>query len=421
MDYLCDADVQPRNEYALRFSVAAKPAPVLEYVKTISSLIGASHILAVFKENDAIKVYFDDKKSVDTLLKCGIHVMGHHIRVDYVMPPGMKVILSNVDPVVRNIDLVNLLSLYGTVMSPVLRSPISDDAELCHIDCGVRYVYITLNGSIPEAIQFNYGDQDCIIKIKVEDTSSVVTYIKKEPMEFYNAAYSLDVTPPDSDYISSPVISSDNALDNDDVDPVIADVQSAATENNEDTNVVASQSAVEKDHINYRSQLSRTRQTKYVMKPKVPKKVRQNIQYKWANTRKVKPSRKLKPRKNLVRQVKKPISSQSSILQSFSHSSSSNTDISTSTASINNDDAKVKSSKYIFSNEEFKMFIRDVKRHRAPLELVKGYFGNNLNDNVLLSLIEQLNEYKSRTVNVPMKVRINRLIRKLRGALENDS
>lgn len=203
MSLACETEIGVQNELALRFTIVSKPTPTLEYIKSISSLVGASHILAVFEENDTLKVFFDDKKLVDTLIRSGIHVLGHHVRVDYVVPPGTKVVLSNIDPVVSNFDLTRLLSMYGAIVSPIICPPISDEMEYCHIGYGVRYCYMTINETIPNKLEFKYGDQLCAVKIKVADELIAVPFIKSDEFDVVETDHapetSIDV---ESEYIS---------------------------------------------------------------------------------------------------------------------------------------------------------------------------------------------------------------------------
>lgn len=407
MNFACEAEIGVQNEHALRFSIISKPTPMLEYIKTISSLVGATHILAVFDEGDSIKVFFDDKRFVDSLIRSGIHVLGHHIRVDYVVPPGVKVVLSNVDPVISNFDLIRLLSVYGTIVSPIIRPPISDDTEFCHIGYGVRYVYMALNGSMPNKLEFKYGDQLCIIKVKINDDSSFL-FIKPDDLDLsdeevrYQMLYDAELATVDTYTIEA----------NTNVDPVVVSVESCSSESNSDEQIDASKSSMtEKSPVKRRGRMPKTlhvKRAKITATSRAAKKIRQNIKHTWI--RKRKPFKRGRRGKK-VKQEKKHHSSPPPILPSLSPCSSDNA--LTPPLLIPNSTADKGSFSSILSEEKLQTFIDECKHQRAPLEVAKKYLGNDSNNDLLKCLIMQLNEYRLNHSIPYMKLRIARLIKSL--------
>lgn len=409
MSLACETEVGVKNDCALRFSIVLKPCPVLEYIKTISSLVGACHVLAVFEEHDSLKVFFDDKRFVDILIKSGIHILGRHIRVDYVVPPGTKIILSDVDPVISNFDLLRLLSVYGTVVSPIIRPPLCDDAEFCHIGYGVRYVYMALNGTIPSKVEFRYGEQLCLLRIKTCENASL-TFVKRDDSEVTNEVLTT-YTHYENDCAGPSNV--DIYTFSESMDPVVVSVESNASETNSDDQVVAFKGASVKKTRRPRERLPpkslRIKPTKITATSRAAKRIKQNIKHKWI-TSKRKPLKKgTKRGGRSIRQVKKQRYSNSTL-----PSTSSPTNSSSSTPPLLISEFKYKSSSgSILSDEDFQSFCDECKHNRAPIEVARKYLGNDCTDDMINRLIKQLNEFKSALTNPSLKIRVRRLIKTL--------
>lgn len=450
MDFPCENEINVRNDNALRFAIVTKPTPVIEYLKTIASLIGASHILGVFEDDNFIKVYFDDKKFVDTLIRSGIHVMGHHIKVDYVVPPGSKVILSNIDPVVSNYDLIRLMSMFGSVVSPVFRSPISDDIELCHIDHGVRYLYMNINIPVPETLEFKYGDQICKINVKMEDSLPIISYVKTEPDESNTSESSSNATLSDS-FSAEPIIVDNNNTDpinvdnntdpigvDNNTDPISVDnnTDPISVDNNTDSIsvddnlditdavVVSMKSATEE--ISMKQQSKNSQLHDETNKHKLHKGHHAKLRTSQTNTR-IRPNVKYRnrrvkklriPRKKTVQNVaciKKLLQTPLKVQPASSVCSSSPDDSSMQLSGIC-DSFIDEDTKSILDEGQLKLLLEEVRCQREPMEIVKKYVGPD--SDALRCLIKQLINLKKKTDDNAFKVRIRRLINNLKIFLD---
>lgn len=400
-DMSCESEVAVRNDYALRFWNISKPPPIIEYVKAISALIGASHVLAVFEEDDAIKVFFDDRRYVDTLIKKGIHVLGHHVRADYVVPPGIKVILSNVDPVIPNFDVMKHLSVYGSVVSPVVRPSICDDVEFCHIGYGVRYVYMVLEGVLPSRLELKQGDQLSYIKIEIEDNTNDVP-IKPDRSQSDDEEA--------SDYSNNliPILEAENSNA-----PIVVSVQSTSDEGlgetiqkppmevNPDINPILSISR----KTQFQMHLKRKRLTSAAQ---AAKKITQNVKHKWG-AKQGRPFKKARRGRGRMpfRYVAKKSSS----------SSSSEEDPEASKNVV----ARISPTKPIMDDRSLRLFLEEVKHQRVPLQLAKKYLGEGCGTDKVHKLIDQLRNFAERQGSQNLKLRIGRLIKCLKEAIEDSS
>lgn len=405
MSLACEAEVRVQNECALRFSITSKPVPVLEYIKAISSLVGATHVLAVFEESDNLKVFFDDKRYVDALIRSGIHVLGHHVRIDYVVPPGSKVILTNVDPVITNYDVMRLLSTYGAVVSPIIRPPISDDTELCHIGYGVRYVYMGLNGGIPNKIDFKYGDQTYTVKVRIEERAGMfmIPYIKTDDSEEI-----FDEINPNYEALPGP-----SGINTNSVSPIVVSVESTASESS--SVQIESSKSLRSITPGKRRRPRKNllmRRKKVTATSQAARRIKKTVKHKFISARKNKykqnhPSRKAAA-KNKLSLVDLPATPYSDNVEVAKNDE------------VDGEDSALDAStsgRCILEIPKFLMFIDEVKRHRAPLELAKKYIGDDCDPNALNILIEQLQDYKASQNDINLKTRVWRLIKSLKEAM----
>lgn len=415
MSLICQSEIHVQTENALRFSLVTKPPPVLDYVKAISSVVGATHILAVFEETDNLKVYFDDKRYVDAVIRSGIHVLGRHVRIDYVVPPGVKVILSNVDPVLSNCDILHLLADYGTVVSPIIRIPISDDAEVCHIGYGVVHAYMLVNELLPTKVEFKCGDQVCCIKLKVEDKPEpfILPCFKEDPDETSNDdELEINTMPA----ICDGSVSNTSRTDANTVEisePVVVSVEGATSVS---TNQIAISESFQqaKTFVPKRRGRPKKASSRHITASVRAAKRIKNIKHKLKARRRH--FKKQSEKKNdSVRIETSPgppdleVSSQTTVSAEQLEPTYTNV---TSPLKPN-----YSSSILVLEPQKLLMFLDEVKHHRAPLELARKYLGEECNNVKLFHLIQQLHVYNKSHSDLNLKMRISRIIKHMKDSM----
>ncbi|GFU00169.1 uncharacterized protein TNCV_801511 [Trichonephila clavipes] len=150
----------------------------LRYLKKISAFIGSNHIHSVFKNNGLLKFYFSDEKFVNKIIDSGILLNCDQLQICRTGSTMLKVILSEVDPIIPDNIVIDVLKTYGYLESPIEHIKVSENVQFDHIYSGTREVKMKVfNGlMLPQTLQLTYNNISYQVGIKiVEETQTVTT------------------------------------------------------------------------------------------------------------------------------------------------------------------------------------------------------------------------------------------------------
>ncbi|GFY51779.1 uncharacterized protein TNIN_16761 [Trichonephila inaurata madagascariensis] len=149
----------------------------LRYLKKISAFIGSNHIHSVFKNNGLLKFYFSEEKFVNKIIDSGILLNCDQLQICRTGSTMLKVILSEVDPIIPDNIITDVLKTYGSLESPIEHIKVSKNVQFDHIYSGTREVKMKVfNGLLlPQTLQLTYNNISYQIGIKIVKERQTVT------------------------------------------------------------------------------------------------------------------------------------------------------------------------------------------------------------------------------------------------------
>ncbi|GFS34093.1 uncharacterized protein TNIN_456581 [Trichonephila inaurata madagascariensis] len=149
----------------------------LRYLKKISAFIGSNHIHSVFKNNGLLKFYFSEEKFVNKIIDSGILLNCDQLQICRTGSTMLKVILSEVDPIIPDNIITDVLKTYGSLESPIEHIKVSENVQFDHIYSGTREVKMKVfNGLLlPQTLQLTYNNISYQIGIKIVKERQTVT------------------------------------------------------------------------------------------------------------------------------------------------------------------------------------------------------------------------------------------------------
>ncbi|XP_071039872.1 fap1 adhesin-like [Parasteatoda tepidariorum] len=144
----------------------------VEYLKVIGSVIGASNIHSIYRNDNFVKVYLKSKDLVSEVIKSGIKVQGFKPLVS-LNRTCCSVVLSRVDPTIPSDFIENLLQYYGTLKSPLKRLKLTNNGDFSHvISSDIRVTMEIFPGILlPPCLKFTHDGISYQIKTIVRDLS----------------------------------------------------------------------------------------------------------------------------------------------------------------------------------------------------------------------------------------------------------
>lgn len=126
----------------------------------VGEAIGYDNIVSAARMNSAIVLFLSSVDLVNAVVESGVVIDGTFTSVFPLSSPSKKVIISNVPPFIKDDVLIETLSRYGKLVSPIRKIVISTNSSLIrHIVSHRRFVYMTVT---------NNKDLDLTLNVTVE-------------------------------------------------------------------------------------------------------------------------------------------------------------------------------------------------------------------------------------------------------------
>jgi len=127
----------------------------------VGEIVGHDHIVSASRMNSAIVIFFKTIEKANEVVQSGVVLDGSLVTVLPLSTPSKKVILSNVPPFIKDEILVQELSRYGKLVSPIKKIPLGCKSPLVkHLVSFRRQVFMVLKNGIDEI--------DLVFKFKIE-------------------------------------------------------------------------------------------------------------------------------------------------------------------------------------------------------------------------------------------------------------
>lgn len=126
-------------------------------------VVGYDSILSASRMNNAIVMFLSTVEKANDLVERGLVLNDAFTPVLPLSMPSKKVTLSNVPPFVKDDFLVNMLSRYGKLVSPIKKIPLGNVSPLLkHVVSFRRYAFMILNdnGELDVSFSFRMDDFD---------------------------------------------------------------------------------------------------------------------------------------------------------------------------------------------------------------------------------------------------------------------
>lgn len=153
---------QVLNSLTRRHAVkVASAVGVEECCLAIGEVVGHESVLSASRMNSAVVVFLDTVDKANELVEHGIVISDELVPVLPLALPAKRVTLSNVPPFVSDDILIQALSRYGKLVSPIKKIPISCESPLLkHIVSFRRFVYMVIKDD---------GELDLTLNFRVDD------------------------------------------------------------------------------------------------------------------------------------------------------------------------------------------------------------------------------------------------------------
>ncbi|KAL2102320.1 hypothetical protein ACEWY4_001488 [Coilia grayii] len=123
-------------------------ASVQDCSLAVGEIIGHDKIVSAARMNSVVVLFLDTVDLANAIVESGIVIAGTFTTVFPLSSPSKKVIISNVPPFIKDEVLMEILSRYGKLISPIRKIAISTSSpQLKHVVSFRRFVYMTLNSS----------------------------------------------------------------------------------------------------------------------------------------------------------------------------------------------------------------------------------------------------------------------------------
>lgn len=124
-------------------------------------VVGYDSVLSASRMNNAIVMFMSSVEKANELVERGLVINGAFTVVLPLSMPSKRVTLSNVPPFVKDEFLVNMLSRYGKMVSPIKKIPLGNvNPLLKHVVSFRRYAYMVLKDNVELEVSFNFRMDD---------------------------------------------------------------------------------------------------------------------------------------------------------------------------------------------------------------------------------------------------------------------
>ncbi|KAL2086329.1 hypothetical protein ACEWY4_017388 [Coilia grayii] len=121
-------------------------ASVQDCSLAIGEIIGHDKIISAARMNSAVVLFLETVDLANAVVESGVVIDGTFTTVFPLSSPSKKVIISNVPPFVKDEVLMEILSRFGKLISPIRKIAISTSSpQLKHVVSFRRFVYMTLS------------------------------------------------------------------------------------------------------------------------------------------------------------------------------------------------------------------------------------------------------------------------------------
>ncbi|KFM83188.1 hypothetical protein X975_12613, partial [Stegodyphus mimosarum] len=236
----------PRSVDAIVLPNLGEAYNSLDYIRGVSAVIGTDHIHSIIETVNSVKIVLKNEEYVNWLIENGILVKGRFVSVDYAIPPGTEIILIDDDSSISNNEIMQELSKYCWIKSPIIHVTEFKEVEYSHIKNGKRKVYVEFapGRELPSELKLMHNGTYHQIRVIVnensetnsktssnnpvnrDDASSHIVLVKQEivevetpeetPMdEYLNITYSDGISPAQTsvcqiqDYVSCAAVPTD--------------------------------------------------------------------------------------------------------------------------------------------------------------------------------------------------------------------
>ncbi len=132
----------------------------------IGEVVGLESILSASRVNGAAVIFLDSVDKANVVVEHGVTVGGEFIPVLPLSLPSKRVTLSNVPPFMSDDILIQALSRYGKLVSPIKKIPISTESPLLkHIVSFRRFAYMVVQDD---------AELDMSLKFRVDGVEYVI-------------------------------------------------------------------------------------------------------------------------------------------------------------------------------------------------------------------------------------------------------
>ncbi len=144
----------------------ASAASVEQCCLAIGEVVGLESILSASRVNGAAVIFLDSVDKANVVVEHGVTVGGEFIPVLPLSLPSKRVTLSNVPPFMSDDILIQALSRYGKLVSPIKKIPISTESPLLkHIVSFRRFAYMVVQDDV---------ELDMSLKFRVDGVEYVI-------------------------------------------------------------------------------------------------------------------------------------------------------------------------------------------------------------------------------------------------------
>ncbi len=144
----------------------ASAASVEQCCLAIGEVVGLESILSASRVNGAAVIFLDSVDKANVVVEHGVTVGGEFIPVLPLSLPSKRVTLSNVPPFMSDDILIQALSRYGKLVSPIKKIPISTESPLLkHIVSFRRFAYMVVQDDV---------ELDMSLKFRVDGIEYVI-------------------------------------------------------------------------------------------------------------------------------------------------------------------------------------------------------------------------------------------------------
>lgn len=139
----------------------ASATSIEECCLAAGKVVGYDSILSASRMNNAIVMFLSTVEKANDLVEHGVVLDDAFTPVLPLSMPSKKVTLSNVPPFVKDEFLVNVLSRYGRLVSPIRKIPLGNVSPLLkHVVSFRRFAFMILNDNAELDVSFSFRMDD---------------------------------------------------------------------------------------------------------------------------------------------------------------------------------------------------------------------------------------------------------------------